>query len=67
MVQLTDEEREVYNYISNQHKFCAIQEVEQTIGITREQLIPILQKLETLGLLKDVQHLKEDFPVIFRS
>lgn len=67
MSNLSEIERAAYNFICNEKCFCSIQEVEQAINTPREATISILIRLEKLGLLKDVQHLHEDYPVMFRA
>lgn len=64
----TDNEKTVFKSILKLSKggsYVAIQELDH-LGIPRKELEEILAHFEKYGLFKEVQHLGENHPVIFR-
>lgn len=51
--------------LSKNNRYIAIQELD-FLGISRAEIAEILSYFEEKELFKEVQHLGENFPVIFR-
>ncbi len=65
----TDVERRIYEEIlqlSKGHTFVAFQEL-QFPDISKQEIIDALKHFDSSNLLRDVQHLGDDFLIIFRS
>lgn len=65
---ITDEQKAIFKAIvklSNGSKYIAIQELDY-LGIPRNKIEDVLRYFEEKWLFKEVQHLGEDHPVIFR-
>lgn len=64
----TDNQKAIFNAITQLSKnncYISIQELDY-LNIPRYEIEEILSYFESNGLFREVQHLEESFPVIFR-